>query len=459
MKRNKILVVDDEHLIRWSLEQNLKKQGYEVVTAGSGEDALRLVREEQPDLVLLDIQLPGIGGIDVLGKIKDHDEDIIVIMVTANSGLENAVNAMRLGAYDYISKPFNLDEMSIVVKKSLETSDLKQEVVRLRTETRKNGPPNIIGESRQVKNLMGVLDKVARSEAATVLVQGESGTGKELVAKWIHYSSNRAEKPFIAINCAAVPATLLESELFGHEKGAFTDAKATKKGLFELADGGTVFLDEIGDMEMGMQAKLLRFLEDRSFRRIGGSRVFTVDVRIISATNKELLKSIEEKTFRNDLYYRLQVIPIMLPSLRERKEDIIPLANHFIGMYNKDFNKKVAGIASTAEQVMTDYSWPGNIRELKNVIERAIILGNDETLLLEHLPLEMVAKTPPQQTIQLSSSAYQLPADGIDIEEFEKDLIRQALEISEWNQSKAAKKLNLGIDAFRYRMKKFGYLK
>jgi transcriptional regulator with PAS, ATPase and Fis domain len=290
-----------------------------------------------------------------------------------------------------------------------------------------------------------------------VLVQGESGTGKELVAKWIHYSSNRAEKPFIAINCAAVPASLLESELFGHEKGAFTDAKATKKGLFELADGGTVFLDEIGDMEMGMQAKLLRFLEDRSFRRIGGSRVFTVDVRIISATNKELLKSIEEKTFRNDLYYRLQVIPIFLPSLRERKEDIIPLANHFITLYNKDFNKKVQGIAGMAERIMTDYSWPGNIRELKNVIERAIILGNEDTLLLEHLPLEMVAKTTPQSGAPVSS--FRLPPEGIDIEEVEKELIRQALESSEWNQSKAAKKLNLGIDAFRYRMKKFGYLK
>lgn len=457
MKRNKLLVVDDEHLIRWSLEQNLKKQGYEVVTAGSGEDALRLVREEQPDLVLLDIQLPGISGIDVLEKIKDHDDDIIVIMVTANSGLENAVNAMRLGAFDYISKPFNLDELSIVVKKALETSDLKQEVVRLRSETRKYGPPNIIGESRQIKYLMEMLDKVARSEASTVLVQGESGTGKELVAKWIHYSSNRAEKPFIAINCAAVPATLLESELFGHEKGAFTDAKATKKGLFELADGGTVFLDEIGDMEMGMQAKLLRFLEDRSFRRIGGGRVFTVDVRIISATNKDLQKSIEEKTFRNDLYYRLQVIPIFLPSLRERKEDIIPLANHFINLYNKDFNKKVRGIAGMAERIMTDYSWPGNVRELKNVIERAIILGNDETLLLEHLPLEMVAKAAPQNGDQVSS--FRLPPEGIDIEEVEKELIRQALEITEWNQSKAAKKLSLGIDAFRYRMKKFGYLK
>ena len=456
MKRNKILVVDDEHLIRWSLEQNLKKQGYDVVTAGNGEDALRIAREEQPDLVLLDIQLPGISGIEVLEKLKELDEEILVIMVTAHGGLDIAVNAMRLGAYDYVSKPFNLDELSIIIKKSLETSDLKQEVARLRTET-KQSAPNIIGDSRHMQYLMEVLDKVAKSEATTVLVQGESGTGKELVAKWIHYSSNRAGKPFIAINCAAVPATLLESELFGHEKGAFTDAKATKKGLFELADGGTVFLDEIGDMEMGMQAKLLRFLEDRTFRRIGGGRVFTVDVRIISATNKDLQKSIEEKSFRNDLYYRLQVIPIFLPPLRERREDIIPLATHFIEVYNKDFNKKVQGIAGMAERLMHDYNWPGNVRELKNVIERAIILGNDETLLLEHLPLEIVAKASPQSGAPMS--AIRLPPEGVDIEEVEKELIRQALEITEWNQSKAAKKLRLGIDAFRYRMKKFGYLK
>ncbi|RII30253.1 MAG: DNA-binding response regulator [Geobacter sp.] len=456
MKRNKILVVDDEHLIRWSLEQNLKKQGYEVVTAGNGEDALRMAREDQPDLVLLDIQLPGITGIEVLEKLKDYDEDILVIMLTAHGGLETAVNAMRLGAYDYVSKPFNLDELSIIIKKSLETSDLKREVARLRSETKKSAP-NIIGDSRHMKYLMEILEKVAKSEASTVLVQGESGTGKELVAKWIHYSSNRADKPFIAINCAAVPATLLESELFGHEKGAFTDAKNTKKGLFELADGGTVFLDEIGDMEMGMQAKLLRFLEDRTFRRIGGGRVFTVDVRIISATNKDLQKSIEERTFRNDLYYRLQVIPIFLPPLRERREDIIPLATHFIDLYNKDFNKKVQGIAGMAERMMLDYSWPGNVRELKNVIERAIILGNDETLLMEHLPLEIVAKATPQGGAPMS--AFRLPPEGVDIEEVEKELIRQALEITEWNQSKAAKKLNLGIDAFRYRMKKFGYLK
>jgi DNA-binding NtrC family response regulator len=456
MEKTRILVVDDEQLIRWSTEQNLKKQGYDVMTAENGEVALKLVSGEQPDLILLDIQMPGISGLEVLEKVKEIDEDIVVIMVTAQGGLETAVSAMRLGAYDYINKPFNFDEMSIVIRKALETSLLRREVAGLRSEHKKIGPPNIIGVSKHMKNILAMMDKIAKSEAATVLVQGESGTGKELVAKWIHYKSNRADKPFVAINCASVPATLLESELFGHEKGSFTDAKIAKKGLFELADGGTIFLDEIGDMEIGMQAKLLRFLEDRTFRRIGGAKVITVDIRIISATNKDLLKAIEEKIFRNDLYYRLQVIPIFLPPLRDRRDDIMQLAKHFIGNFDREFNKHVKGISSMAEKMLVEYHWPGNIRELKNVIERAIILGNDETLLLEHLPLEIIAKgssaTQPMTSIKL-------PPEGIDIEEVEKELIHQALESSDWNQSKAAKKLNLGIDAIRYRMKKFGFLK
>jgi DNA-binding NtrC family response regulator len=460
MRKAKILVVDDEHLIRWSLEQNLRKQGYEVLTAGNGEDALKLVRDEQPELVLLDIHMPGISGLEVLEKIKEFDEEIIVIMVTAHGGLETAVNAMRMGAYDYINKPFNLDEMAIVIRKALENFDLRREVAGLRSEHKKIGPPTIVGKGKHMQHVLEMMGRVAKSEASTVLIQGESGTGKELVAKWIHYESSRADKPFVAINCAAVPATLLESELFGHEKGAFTDAKTTKKGLFELADGGTVFLDEIGDMELGMQAKLLRFLEDRTFRRIGGSKVVSVDVRIVSATNKDLLKAVEAKEFRNDLYYRLQVIPIFLPPLRERREDIVLIANHFIETYNREFNKRVRGISASAEKLLVDYHWPGNIRELKNVIERAIILGNEDTLLPEYLPLEITAKTPPAPAAApTSSTVFALPPEGVDIEEVEKELIRQALEVSDWNQSKAAKKLNLGIDAFRYRMKKFGYLK
>ncbi len=457
MRRQKILVVDDEQLIRWSLEQNLKKQGYEVFTAGSGEEALRLVREELPELVLLDIQLPGINGLETLERIKEHDEEVTVIMVTALGVLETAVKAMRLGAYDYINKPFNLDELAIVIKKALETGQLKREVAHLRSEqTRKYGITNLIGQSQHMQNVLAMVEKIARSDASTVLIQGESGTGKELIAKAIHWESARAEKPFMAINCAAVPETLLESELMGYEKGAFTDAKVQKKGLFETADGGTIFLDEIGDMDPGMQAKLLRVLEERAFRRVGGTKEIPVDVRIISATNKDLLKAIEEKTFRNDLYYRLQVIPIFLPPLRERREDILPLAEHFIQHFNREFGKNVRGISKMAEKFLSDYPWPGNIRELKNIIERAIILENEETLLLEHLPQELVAKT------GLSGSGgpagFRLPPEGIDIEDVERELIRQALEISEGNQSKAARKLSLGIDAFRYRMKKFGFL-
>jgi len=457
VRRQKILVVDDEQLIRWSLEQNLKKQGYEVFTAGSGEEALRLVREELPELVLLDIQLPGINGLETLERIKEHDEEVTVIMVTALGVLETAVKAMRLGAYDYINKPFNLDELAIVIKKALETGQLKREVAHLRSEqTRKYGITNLIGQSQHMQNVLAMVEKIARSDASTVLIQGESGTGKELIAKAIHWESARAEKPFMAINCAAVPETLLESELMGYEKGAFTDAKVQKKGLFETADGGTIFLDEIGDMDPGMQAKLLRVLEERAFRRVGGTKEIPVDVRIISATNKDLLKAIEEKTFRNDLYYRLQVIPIFLPPLRERREDILPLAEHFIQHFNREFGKNVRGISKMAEKFLSDYPWPGNIRELKNIIERAIILENEETLLLEHLPQELVAKT------GLSGSGgpagFRLPPEGIDIEDVERELIRQALEISEGNQSKAARKLSLGIDAFRYRMKKFGFL-
>ncbi|MDW7645317.1 MAG: sigma-54 dependent transcriptional regulator [Desulfuromonadales bacterium] len=455
MRKYKILVVDDEHLIRWSLEQNLRKQGYDVGTAASGEEALKAVQDDAPDLILLDIQLPGINGLDVLQKVKELDDEIIVIMVTALGVLETAVQAMRMGAFDYVNKPFNLDELAIVINKALETGDLKKEVANLRTvHSHKFGVSQIIGSSRHMKNVLAMVEKIARSDASTVLIQGESGTGKELIAKAIHYESARADKPFMAINCAAVPETLLESELMGHEKGAFTDAKMLKKGLFELADGGTIFLDEIGDMEPGMQAKLLRVLEERSFRRVGGTKDIRVDVRIISATNKDLLKAIEEGIFRNDLYYRIQVIPIYLPALRERKDDIIPLTEHFVSHFNREFGKSVKGISKMAEKFLLEYGWPGNIRELKNVIERAIILENDETLLLEHLPQEIVAKA----TTGSGPMNFRIPPEGVDIEEVERELIRQALEVVEGNQSKAAKLLHLGIDAFRYRMKKFGFL-
>ncbi len=456
MRNSRILVVDDEHLIRWSLEQSLKKQGYDVITAASGEEALRLVQDEIPELMLLDIQLPGMDGLQVLEKVKEIDGEIIVVMVTALGVLETAVKAMRLGAYDYINKPFNLDELSIIVKKALETRQLRKEVAHLRSaQESKFGIDNIIGESRHMKQVLDMVRKVAKSDASTVLIQGESGTGKELIARAIHMESARKDKPFMAINCAAVPETLLESELMGHEKGAFTDAKSQKRGLFEMTDGGTLFLDEIGDMEVGMQAKLLRVLEERTVRRVGGNKEIPVDVRIVSATNQELLKKIEDKTFRNDLYYRLQVIPIYLPPLRERRDDIMTLVDFFIKHYNREFGKTVAGVSKMARKFLEEYDWPGNVRELRNIIERAIILENEDTLMLEHLPRELISKT---GDVSSGPMNLRIPPEGIDIEDVERELIRQSLEIAEGNQSKAAKKLNLGIDAFRYRMKKFGFL-
>jgi DNA-binding NtrC family response regulator len=457
MRTSKILVVDDEQPIRLFLEQNLKRYGYEVTLASNGKEALKQAHEDHPDLMLLDMHLPGFNGQEVLNRVKEIDEDIVVIMITSHGELEAALSAMTTGAFDYINTPFNLDELAIVIGKALETSSLKRELAALRTERKKSVLTDIIGESRHMKNIIAMMDKVAKSEASTILIQGESGTGKELAAQWIHNKSRRAERPFLAVNCAAVTATLLESELFGYEKGAFAAAETSRKGLFELADGGTIFLDQIGDMESGMQAKLLRLLEERTFMRIGGSKVISADIRIIAATNNDLLKAIEEKSFRNDLYNRLQVIAIHLPPLRERKEDIISLSNYFIEAYNREFNKHVKGVSGMAEKMLHEYNWPGNIRELKNVIERAMILCNDDTLLLEHLPLEIIARS--SQSGAPAATSMKLPPEGVNIEEVEKELIRQALESSGWNQSKAARKLNLGIDALRYRMKKFGFLK
>jgi DNA-binding NtrC family response regulator len=457
MKQNQqILVVDDEQLIRWSLEKNLTKHGFQVQSAESGEQALEIIARETPDLVLLDITMPGIDGLQTLEEIKKNDPSIAVIMITALGVLETAVRAMQLGAFDYIHKPFNMDELLVVIQKALENRALKQEVEHLRRENKRTfGMGRIIAESQHMRNVMDMVARIARSDAGTVLVQGESGTGKELIARALHEGSSRADKPFMAVNCAAVPETLLESELMGHEKGAFTDAKTQKKELFEMAHGGTVFLDEIGDMQAGMQAKLLRVLEERSFRRVGGSKDVKVDVRIIAATNKELLQSIEEGTFRKDLYYRIQVIPIYLPPLRERRDDILPLAHFFIERFNQDFGRQVKGFTNEAQHYLQTYDWPGNIRELRNMIEREIILEDAEYLSLATIPSSCVRGGSSGSGNRFD---FVLPPDGVDIEVVEKQLIEQALEQCDNNQSQAARKLSLGIDAFRYRMKKFGLL-
>ncbi|MDD2557560.1 MAG: sigma-54 dependent transcriptional regulator [Desulfuromonadaceae bacterium] len=457
MKQNQqILVVDDEQLIRWSLEKNLLKHGFVVQTAESGEQALEIIAKDTPDLVLLDISMPGIDGLETLQEIKKSDPSIVVIMITALGVLETAVKAMQFGAFDYIHKPFNIDELLTVIDKALENRALKQEVEHLRRENKRNlGMGEIIASSWQMAQVMEVVKKVARSDAGTVLVQGESGTGKELIARALHDGSARMDKPFVAINCAAVPETLLESELMGHEKGAFTDAKIQKKGLFEMAHGGTVFLDEIGDMPPGMQAKLLRVLEERSFRRLGGSKDVCVDVRIVAATNKELLQGIEDGSFRKDLYYRIQVIPIYLPSLRERREDILPLAHFFVERFNQEFGKQIKGFTPEAQRYLQAYAWPGNIRELRNMVEREVILEDAEYLNLSTIPRSAEAQF---SSSERSRYDFVLPPEGVDIEVVEKQLIEQALETCGHNQSRAARKLSLGIDAFRYRMKKFGLL-
>jgi DNA-binding NtrC family response regulator len=458
MAKEKILIVDDEYLIRWSLAENLKEEGFRCSTAETGEEAVEMFRAESPDLVLLDIKLPGIDGIEVLERIKETDPEVPVMMITATSQVEVAVQAMKLGAYDYINKPFDLTEIRIKARHALENNQLKQEVEFLRKrQVERHGFDKIIGDCPQMQEVLAMARRIALSASTTVLLQGDSGTGKDLLAQAIHYESNRKDRPFMPINCTALPEELLESELFGHEKGAFTDAKKTKKGLFELADGGTLFLDEIGDMKPGLQSKLLRFLEDRTFKRVGGKEDIEVDVRIIAATNRDLETAIEERTFREDLYYRLSVIPITLPPLRERAEDILPLARHFLDGFNQEFSAAFTGITPAAQQLLLKYDWPGNIRELRNVIERSVILSPEKEVGLDSLPWKIKGeqKRPPRAG---EPGVVVLPETGIDIDHVEKELIVQALEKTDQNQTRAARLLGLTRDALRYRMKKYELL-
>jgi two-component system, NtrC family, response regulator AtoC len=452
----KILVIDDEKLIRWTLEQHLAKEGYEVVTADSAEKGLAIINEDPPDIILLDNRLPEMTGLELLETLNAPERGLMVIMITAYGLVETAVKAMKLGAYDYISKPFNLEEITFVIRKALEAGSLRSQVKQLQGKV-----DTIIGETEQMSRVKGLILRIAKSDATTVLIQGESGTGKELVAKAIHYSSARAEKPFLAINCAALPVTLLETELMGHEKGAFTDAKTAKKGLFELADGGTLFLDEIGDMDLSMQAKLLRVLEEKNFRRVGGVKDIKVDVRVISATNQDLATAMNSGKFRRDLYYRLQVVPINLPPLRERGRDVLSLARHFMEHFNRECHKSVQGLSRETEQVLLSYGWPGNVRELKNVIERAMIFEVEAEILPEHLPQELVdAQSPPAQLTGavISLDCLVIPDTGISIEDVEHALVKKALEMANDNQTRAAQLLKMPRDAFRRRMKRFGLI-
>jgi two-component system response regulator AtoC len=451
-----ILVVDDEHLIRWSLEQQLRREGYTIFLGETGAEALQKAQVEPPDLILLDVRLPDADGLQVLERLRAADPEALVIMITAHGGVDSAVRAMKLGAHDYIIKPFDMDELKLTVKKALETKTLRREVARFQAEQREGSSlDDIVGASQAVRDLKTLIRRIAESDATTVLLEGESGTGKDLVARVIHFESARVKAPFMAVNCVALPEHLLESELFGHEKGAFTDARALKKGLFEQADGGTVYLDEIGDMRPGLQAKLLRLIEEKTFRRVGGLKDMRADVRIIAATNRELAKAMQEEQFRKDLYFRLKVFPIYIPPLREHPEDIPPLATFFIARFNREMRREVVGLHPDAQACLKAYSWPGNVRELRNVIERGMILASGDTLGVEHLLPEIAPVATPSQEPQ-KTVPVALPTEGLRLEEVERDLVRQALEATEGNQVRAARLLGISRDALRNRMKKFG---
>ena len=452
MSETRILVVDDEHLIRWTLQKNLEKAGYGVILAETGEEALQKIREESPDLALLDINLPGMDGFEVLEKALQIDQSIIPIMITAFEDVDCVVKAMKFGAFDYIAKPFDFNKVQLSINKALETHRLKREVKHLRQERKgRSGFHNIVGASPEMRKILEMTEKVANTDAATVLIQGESGTGKEMIAQAVHDLSKRGNMPFITLNCPGVPEHLLENELCGHEKGAYTDAYGLKKGLLEMADGGALFLDEIGDMGQGMQAKILRLIEQKTFRRMGGVKDIHVDIRIITATNKDLRKLMAEGKFREDLFYRINIIALRIPALRERREDILPLVKHFVDKYNEDFHKTIREMSKEVEHFFMAYDWPGNVRELKNVIERAMILGEGDTLLLEHLPMEIVGGN--QEQIM---TGLRLPPEGISMDKLEEALVREALKMTGGNQTKAARLLGISRDSLRYRMQKFG---
>ncbi|HET7699005.1 MAG TPA: sigma-54 dependent transcriptional regulator [Vicinamibacterales bacterium] len=447
MSKANILVVDDEALIRWSLRERLTSDGYCVLEAGTGEEALEKLAEGI-DLVLLDYRLPDTDGVSVLRKIKEFDQDILIVMLTAYANVDTAVEAMKQGAYHFAHKPFNLDEVAAMVERALETTRLRREVRQYRTNAaRPYSLQRLVGESPEMRALRSLVGRVAASPASTVLLTGESGTGKDLVAKIIHYASARASRPFMNITCSALPEQLLESELFGHERGAFTDARLQKKGLLEIADGGTVFLDEIGEMSAGLQAKLLRFLEEKSFKRVGGAQDIRVDVRVIAATNRNLEEEVSRHRFRADLFFRLNVLPIELPPLRSRPDDIPLLVDYFIDGFNAELKKRVQGATTAAHALLRGYGWPGNVRELRNVIERAMLLSDGTRLDAHDFTLSATAAS--------VASEFELPAGGVDLEELERSLVVQALKRSGGNQTKAGTFLGLNRDQIRYRIEKF----
>jgi len=465
MKPRRILVVDDEKLINWSLVEMLEDIGYIVASAANGCEAREQFHSFKPEMVLLDITLPDANGMDLLEEFKGLDDNLLVIMITANAYLDSTVESLKRGADEYIGKPFNLDVVAHRVKQIFEKLVLKGQSTSSKFMLRRNSDfDQLVGSSENMIDVFKMTKVCAESDCKTILILGESGTGKELVARAIHSHSSRSDAPFVDVNCAAIPDNLLENELFGHEKGSFTDATQREQGIFECANGGTVFLDEIGDMPLAMQTKILKVIETRRYRRVGGRENLDADVRIVAATNQNLLKLVEEGQFRGDLYYRLNVMSILLPPLRERVSCIPSLVDYFIGRINSEYGKRAQGVEPETMECLQRYKWPGNVRELRNTLERMMMLDSAPLLTKQFLPPEVCCPTEQDNNLITATESddgskqqldINLPHDGITLEEVEKVLIQQALARYNGNQTKAANCLGMSRDTMRYRMKKF----
>jgi DNA-binding NtrC family response regulator len=454
MRSETVLVVDDEKLIRWSLKQNLQNESFNVLEAETVKIGLKMVSEHEPDLIILDQLLPDGTGIEFIQKLREMSFDNPIIMLSAVDSSSIAVQAMKLGAFDYITKPINFDELKIIVEKSLESVRLKRQIVLLREEQKKQfGNLAIIGNSPVMKKLFNMMNKIATSDSSTVLVTGESGVGKELVIRTIHALSERKDKCFMAVNCASLTESLIESELFGHQKGAFTDAKNLKKGIFELADEGSIFLDEIGDISPNLQVKLLRVLDQKSFKRVGGSSEISVDVRIMAATNQPLVQKVAEGKFRADLFYRLNVVYLNVPPLRERGNDILLLAQYFLQEFNRIFRKNFKSLSDETKELFLRYNWPGNVRELRNVIERAVLLDEGDYIFSHHVELGHLHTLSRKENVGYSTTNNN---KSLTFSQIERNAVFDALTKTNFNQSQAAKLLQISRDQLRYKMKKLG---
>jgi len=455
-----ILIVDDEKFLCKQLEKALSQEGYSVISAFTGKDGIEVAKKESPDVILLDLKLPDTDGLDVLKSISKLEPTPTTIMMTAHGNIEVAISAIKMGAYDFIEKPFPVDKLKVTVRNALSAIELKRNLsAATRGEQEKYGFNSLMGKSEAIKEIIYLFQKLADTDPKTILITGESGTGKGLAAKILHFNGVRAEKPFIELNCAAIPETLLESELFGYEAGAFTDAKKMKKGILELAHEGTIFLDEIGDMSLALQAKLVKVIEERTFRRIGGTRDISVDVRVIAATNCDLKELISKNLFREDLYHRLNVISFEMPPLRERKEDIPLLTDYFVAYFNSELHRNITVISEEVREALLNYHWPGNVRELRSTIERAVLLSEGEKLNPKYIQLEE-KRSDDEIKVEKSEDRMilEIPLEDASLPKIEEKVIREALDLNDWNQTKTAEMLGVTREALRYRMKKMGLL-